>query len=364
MVIRGATRGNGKQLAFYLLGEKENDKVTILDVDNKDQADKGDLIFALSSWSMMGLLTKTDQSLYHAVINPAYGEDAKMTPQDWNKAVDILAEETGFQNQRRAIVLHFKNDRTHAHVVFERYDHEKGTMISNSFNRLAQDRARKRMELEFEHKNTPYRNKSKPELKKEILKIWQQTKDGLEFVELCNKQGYIITKTAQRRAYSIVDSNGISYDLPRQMKGVNTKNVSERLYGLDLPTDREAIKKLRKNMDAKKLDASQEKFIDKIDTQKENEAVKKEQKLFDLVSDFSGNKDEMVSENPITSKAKILGKEVAEFNEQTQNAKDDKVKKIIAESAEAREKIMEDLKQQLLKKWEEDKLKRLRGRGR
>lgn len=363
MVIRGATRGNGKQLAFYLLGEKENDKVTILDVDNKEGADKGDLIFALSSWSMMGLLTKTDQSLYHAVINPAYGEDKKMTSQDWNRAADILAEETGFQNQRRAIVLHFKNDRTHAHVVFERYNHDKGIMIPNSFNRLAQDRARKKMEQEFDHKYTPDRNKSKPELKKEMLTIWQQTHSGTEFVQFCESRGYIITKTAQRRAFSIVDSNGISYDLPRQMKGISTKDVAERLEGLKLPTDREAIKKLRKAMDTKKMNASQEKFIDKIEAHKENEEVKKEQKLFDLVSDFSENRAQIVSENPITSKKRNLSEQVTEFNGQTQNAKGEKVQKSIAEGVVAREKVLEDLKQQLLKKWEDDKLKKARGRS-
>jgi hypothetical protein len=341
MVIRGGTRGNGRQLAYYLLAEKENDKVTVLEVDNKENADKNDLVFALSSWSLMGHLTKTDQSLYHCVINPAYGEDVKMTAEDWNKAADILAKETGFEQQRRAIVLHEKNGRIHAHVVYERYNHEKGIMISNSFNRLAQDRARKEMELVFEHQSTPDRNRYKDKLKKEMLQLWRQNRTGKDFVVACEQKGYTICKTAQRRAYSIVDENGISYDLPRQMKGVNTKEVADKLQGLKLPTDRQAIKELRKKIDNKKLDGKQEVFKDKIAMVQQKRAVEKERKLYDLARDFVAQK-ETVLENGKSKKgeaSKPIAKKKADFreglnilNKDTEVAKDLNRKKAVAYS--------------------------------
>src|SRR5690606_35599391 len=109
--------------------------------------------------SLTSELTKTDKGLYHVQICPAYGEDKLMTDDDWIRAADIMEIETGFVGQKRTIVLHDKKGKLHAHVTWERYDHETGIMKSNKFLRLAQDRARGIIEKEFGHYRTPERNK-------------------------------------------------------------------------------------------------------------------------------------------------------------------------------------------------------------
>ncbi|MCH5716712.1 hypothetical protein MKP07_11125 [Niabella hibiscisoli] len=150
-----------------------------------------------------------------------------MTREDWLRAAEILEEETGFTNQKRIMVMHMKNDRLHMHVAYERYNHEKGIMISNSFSRLAQDRARQRMEVEFEQERTPERNINRPLIKEELTKLWHETHTAQEFVIAVSKKGYAISAGTQR-PYMVIDETGRSFDLVKQLDKVKTKDVRER----------------------------------------------------------------------------------------------------------------------------------------
>ena len=245
MVIRGRTRGNGRQLAAYLLAQGENEYIRILDIAGRDQT-HGELLHrTLLSMSFTSELTKSDKGLYHVQINPAYHEDRRMDREAWIKAADILEKELGLTDQRRVIVLHTKKGRTHAHVVWERYDHDKGIMISDSFSRLAQDRARKEMERVFNQQKTPHRNEQRPEMKKHLTELWHKTKSGKEFIIEAGKAGYVIAAGLQRRPFMVVDSTGRSFDLVRQLDKVKTKDIRERLKGEKLIAEKDAITHMR-----------------------------------------------------------------------------------------------------------------------
>ena len=246
MVIRGRTRGGGVQLAKYLLAQGENEHIAILDVDGRDNANDNQLRMALYGMSVTSELTKSDKGLYHAQINPAYGDDRQMSPDDWLKAADMLSEELGLAEQRRVIVLHTKKGRTHGHVVWERYDHEKKKMISDSFSRLAQDRARLAMEQVFEQTPTPHRNEKRPEMKQFLSDLWKKVPTGAEFVKSAKKFGYAIAAGVQRRPFMVVDDTGRSFDLVRQLDGVKTKEVRERLKNEKLVAEKDAIAQVRK----------------------------------------------------------------------------------------------------------------------
>lgn len=245
MVIRGRTRGNGRQLGDYLLAEAENDNVQILDVDGRLSFTPKQLKDTLLSMSLTSELTRSYKGLYHAQINPAYGED-ELTPEKWFQAADILAGELGLQDQRRVIVLHSKKGRTHAHVVWERFDHEKRKMVSDSFSRLAQDRARQAMEQVFEMKKTPVRNLRRSEMKESLTDLWKRCKTGAEFVKLAKALGYTIAAGVQRRPFMVVDITARSFDLVRQLIDVKTKEVKEKLKGEKLPLEKVAIEQARK----------------------------------------------------------------------------------------------------------------------
>jgi len=248
MVIRGSTRGNGKQLAYYLLAKQENEHIRVLEVNGMLNPDAKDLHLALHSMQLTSELTKSDKGLYHAQINPAIDESKLMDDASWMQATDILAKQLGMENQRRAIVLHTKKGRTHAHVVFERYSTETGRMVNDSFSRLAQDRARKEMEQVFKHKPTPHRNKHRPELKASLSALWHSTGTGAQFLTAARKNGYIIAEGSGRSPYIVVDEFARSYDLTRQLQGVRLKDVRQRLRSLAMPGEKDAIAQARKTL--------------------------------------------------------------------------------------------------------------------
>lgn len=201
--------------------------------------------------SLTSELTKSDKGLFHVQICPPIGADKEMTREDWLRTVEILEQETGFTNQKRALVMHEKNGRMHLHVVFERYDHDKGIMKSDSFSRLALDRSRQRMEIELEQERTPFRNKSQPEMKQYLTGVWQQTKDANDFINTIGKKGYTIA-TGTQRPYMVIDDTGRSFDLTRQLKQVRTKEVRERFKTSKLPIEKEVILSIRKKVSLKK----------------------------------------------------------------------------------------------------------------
>ena len=247
MVIRGNRRGNARQLSHYLLAQKDNEAIRILDIDGKQNPQAEELHRAVYLMGISAELSKSEKGLYHAQINPAIGEDAAMDDEQWLQAGDILGRQLGLTNQRRAIVLHTKKGRTHAHVVWERYDHAKERMVSDSFSRLAQDRARKEMETVFEQQPTPHRNKHRPELKASLSALWHQTGTGAQFVTAARRHHYIISEGSGRSPYMVVDENGRSYDLTRQLNGVKLKDVRQRLRHESLMGEKDAITYMRKS---------------------------------------------------------------------------------------------------------------------
>lgn len=246
MVIRGNSRGNGRQLANYLLDKKDNSRVWILDIDGKEEPQAKDLRHALFDMSVTAELTNGTKGLYHAQINPDEAASQQMTDQDWHLAADILGKHLGYEGQRRAIVMHEKKGRVHAHVVWERYDFEKGILKPDSFNFAAQDKARHEMERLFKQKETPKRNKNQPELKAALTDIWNRSATGQDFIRASNEKGYILAAGTQRHPFMIVDKEARSFDLVRQLKGVRIKEVRQKMRGIDLMNEKQAIEQAKK----------------------------------------------------------------------------------------------------------------------
>lgn len=327
MVIRGAIRGNGKQLAHYLLSGEANERVQIVDVAGRSNATDAYLHQILQSMSLTSELTKSQKGLYHAQINPAYSEDRKMSEKDWLKAADILSNELGLQEQRRVIVLHTKKGRTHAHVVWERYDHKTGKVIANKFSRLAQDRARKEMERVFEQQPTPHRNQHRPELKEALANLWNQTETGKEFVKAVHDNGYLLAEGVPRHPFMVVDENGRSFDLVRQLKGVRIKEVRQRLRHEKLIPEKEAIVLMRQKQDGstdankaehqRDLDKAKRTAIafwdNKQETTLENAEAQSRKRMKDLADSFIQSGREMTEATGQTDSLETKKRRVGEY---------------------------------------------------
>ncbi|GAB3754739.1 relaxase/mobilization nuclease domain-containing protein [Spirosoma pomorum] len=250
MVIKGRSRSNGKQLAAYLLQNKENDRADVLDIRGTARPD--DLRRSLLEMSLTSELSKRGElGLYHAQVNPAIGEDGPMTPEDWLRAADILEQSLGLKGQKRAIVLHEKNGRVHGHVVWQRYDEDAGRFRSDSHNYKKHDQARALIEQELGHTRTPQKAEREPTHKERLTDLWQQHPEGADFVQAAEDAGYYVAQGNARRPFRVVTPDGQSLDLTRQLDGIKTKTVRERLQPIraDLWTEADALQLSKANRD-------------------------------------------------------------------------------------------------------------------
>lgn len=242
MVIKGRSRSNGAQLADYLLNSKGNDRAQVLEVRGTTRPN--DLQRSLVEMSLSSELTKRGKlGLYHAQVNPAIGEDRPMTPADWLRAADILEQHLGFTGQKRAIVLHEKEGRLHGHVVWERYDHDTGKLRADGKNYEKHDKARAEIEQELSHERTPQRSEKEPADKDRLTELWQKNSNGSDFVKAAEQAGYYIAQGNDRRPFRVITPDGQSLDLVRQLDGIKTKEVRDRLQPIrsELLTEGEAV---------------------------------------------------------------------------------------------------------------------------
>lgn len=253
MIIKGKSRGNPKQLATHLLHTEKNERVEILEL----QSGASNLADAFREWQLISQGTQGTRGLYHANIDPA--AHYTMTAAQWARAVDVLERELGLDGQPRAVVLHEKEGRQHIHVVWQRTDIDTMTMVSDSQNYDAHERASLALEKEFGHDIVPgkhaKRDDSQPApiaelnhaewqqaertgidpraFKDQVTAIFHASENGAAFVASLDEHGFIVAN-GDRRDFVIVDPAGEVYSLARQIRGVTAKDL--RAFMADVET--------------------------------------------------------------------------------------------------------------------------------
>ncbi|EHQ29824.1 relaxase/mobilization nuclease domain-containing protein [Mucilaginibacter paludis] len=266
MFVAGKIRGNAPQLGRYFFAPGENERITILHLDGREDATQEEFMDFLYSVELNSELTRSKNSSYHAYINPNPEDttliDRVMTKEEWLRSVEILTEKLEYEDQRHGAVLHdLGNGRVHAHIVYERYNHERGTMATYKDNYKAHDEARDQIEKEFGHKPTPKKNKNRGHHKQTLTEIWNRTNTAGEFMQQAEASGYKIAKGTDR-PFRVVDSDGIGFDLVRKLDGIKTQDVKERFGETELPQEKEAIREMQA--------AKQRRAIDEPDKRKED----------------------------------------------------------------------------------------------
>jgi Relaxase/Mobilisation nuclease domain len=264
MIIKGGSRAGPSQLARHLQRTDTNERVHLLQLDSPT-ASLGE---ALRDWQLLASGTRGSKGLYHVNIDP----DARyaMTEAQWRRSVDVLEKELGLEGQPRAVVLHEKNGRAHIHVVWQRTDIDSMTLVSDSFNYKAHERASLALEQEFGHEIVPgkhaKRNREKqPEIpkaafdhaewqqgersgidprafKEAVTALYEQSDNGKAFQVALEEQGLVLAK-GDRRDFVVVDSQGQIHSLSRQVKGVTAKDLRAFMSDLDrdlLPSTEQA----------------------------------------------------------------------------------------------------------------------------
>ena len=273
MIIKGGSRANAGQLSRYLENQGANDNVEVLELP----AYANDLGQAIGDMERVGAMTRAKKTLYHAQVNPE--TDYSMNASDWHQSADILAKKLGFENQPRVIVLHQKNGRSHAHVVFQRTDTETGRVVSDSWNYLRHEEAARECEQVLGHRRTRSKNRGRSytreedrkakkarrtvkDIRAELTRQYEQAADGTEFRKRLEARGFYLAK-GDRRAFSMVDRYEETYNPARMVKSARTSDLKRLLHDQELP-DQETLRAQIKLENDAKIEAREEQIEEKF----------------------------------------------------------------------------------------------------
>jgi hypothetical protein len=128
MILKGSQRSGARQLAEHLLNDRDNDHVALAELKGFVATD---LRGALAEAHAVSKGTKCRQYLFSLSLNPPKGVEP--TEENLRAAADAAGKRLGLEGQPRALVIHEKEGRRHAHVVWSRIDPETMKAVNLPF---------------------------------------------------------------------------------------------------------------------------------------------------------------------------------------------------------------------------------------
>ncbi len=248
MILKGSQRAGASALADHLMNDRDNDHVTVLEVRGF-VADN--LHGALSEAHAISKATQCTQFMFSLSLNPP--QDHVASEQDFLEAADRAEERLGLNGQPRSIIIHEKEGRRHAHVVWSRIDGDEMKAINlPHFKTKLRDLSR---DLYLDHGwvlpagLATYGNKNPlnftlaewqqakrqgvdpREIKQVFREIWERSDTLKSFSNGLAERGYFIAK-GDRRGFVAVDVNGEIFSLSRLI-GEKAKAVKAKLGSTD-----------------------------------------------------------------------------------------------------------------------------------
>ncbi len=305
MIINGGSRCNGAFFAKHLCNAEMNEHVHLADIKGLAAKNIGQALYEMKA---VASGTRCKNFFYHANMNPR--DDERLTPEQWERAVDALEERLGLEGQARFVVEHEKHGRVHRHVVWSRInvDRMKAIRMDNDF--VKHQAVSRQLEQEFgleqgrsvlgpeaeKGKRPPRRPKpwetfrgqkngvSVEDLKEEVTELWKGADNAEAFVAALQARGYILAR-GDSRAYCIVDRQGDVHSLSRRINGVTTKEVKERLINFD-PSELPHVKEAAAQQEERNAAAKQEE-------ERQQQAIKdEEQRQASLLDEESRRREE------------------------------------------------------------------------
>ncbi len=248
MILKGSQRAGAAQLAAHLLNTRDNDHVHLLDVRGF-VAD--DLTGALREAQAISKATRCRQFLFSLSLNPP--QDQVAGEQDFIDAADRAEQALGLMYQPRAIVIHEKEGRRHAHVVWSRIDASCMKAINlPHFKRRLTGLSRDlfldhgwvlpkglqthggKNPLNFtlaEWQQAKRQDMDPREIKQVFQEAWAASDNLKALSNALAERGYFIAK-GDRRGFVALDIHGHVHALSR-WSGARTKDVTAKLGSPD-----------------------------------------------------------------------------------------------------------------------------------
>lgn len=244
MILKAKERGDGGQLARYLLATRDNEHVELHEVSGFAS---DDLLDAFHEADAIARGTRCKNYLFSMSLNPPEG--AYVETEVFEKTADLIEKKLGLKSQPRAIVFHEKDGRRHAHVVWSRIDSEKMRAINlphyktklrdvsrslyleNGWDmpRGLQDR-RLRDPLNFTREEWQQAKRAgvdPREIKAALQDAWKLSDNRGSFEAVLKERGFWLAK-GDRRGFVALDFRGEVFSLSRYTR-MKTKELAARL---------------------------------------------------------------------------------------------------------------------------------------
>lgn len=253
MILSGSSRSGALDLALHLSNEVDNQKAVLHSLSG---AASDNIYEAFREWEVIADNTNCKKGFYSLSINPDKSQ-RDWSDKEWQHAIDHIEDRLGLSDQPRAIIFHEKigeSDgelRKHCHVVWSRINGRelKAIHMSNDYYHLrtctkelakvfnlqiyyktGKDRIEARKQgYDLSKSQGMNRDIDSVKARKNIItKLWHEHSDKKAFAVAMNQAGYIIAQ-GSRRAFVVVDRDNQIHSLTRQIDGVKTKLVKQRL---------------------------------------------------------------------------------------------------------------------------------------
>lgn len=304
MILKGSQRGGAGNLSAHLLNERDNEHVRVLDLRGF-MADN--LTDALHEAYAVSRGTKCRQFMFSLSLNPP--KQAQVSEAGFEKAADEAEKRLGLNGQPRAIILHEKEGRRHAHVVWSRIRADELKAIELPFFKNKLTNLSRELFLEHEwtlpdglrtHGGRSPLNfslnewqqanrlgRDPREIKDAIRDCWNRSDDAKSLSHALDERGYFLAQ-GDRRGFVVVDTDGEVYSLSRYA-GIRTKEVSAKLgdpHNLPSVADTKAT--------LQRLTTSQaQNFIFSIRRRHADEVAKAKAPLAELKREHAGERDDL-----------------------------------------------------------------------
>ncbi|MGA9764534.1 MAG: relaxase/mobilization nuclease domain-containing protein [Rhodomicrobium sp.] len=262
MIIKGKAAQSTKFWSKHLLRDDTNEKAELREVRGVLAKDLEEALEEMRDVAKGSRCHKN--FMYQANINPR--ADERLTPEQWQHAVDTLEKNLGFEGHQRVVVEHVKEGRQHFHVIWSRIDPDTMRVTDIGGDRYTMRRTAMELEREFELSRTkPVREYDDPRphtlqdkerekrtgvdheaMKRQLTEVWQRTQTGAEFKKEVEAQGYVIAR-GDKVEYALIDPTGGVHSLSRRLEAVKAKDLRERFVDLDrqaLPSVEQARQQL------------------------------------------------------------------------------------------------------------------------
>ncbi|WIY52164.1 relaxase [Devosia sp. YIM 151766] len=244
MILKASQRGGGQDLAAHLMKMDDNEHLSVHELRGFASDNLRDAFREVEAISKG---TKCRQYLFSLSLSPP--ADARVSVDDFEKAIGRIEKHLALEDQPRAIVFHEKEGRRHAHAVWSRIDAD--TMTAKQMSFFKQKLMGVSRELYLEHgwklprglERASERNPTNftlaewqqakrqgidPRwLKSTLQDCWQRSDNSSSFERSISERGFFLAR-GDKRSFVILDHQGEVWSLPR-MLDLKTNEVRQRL---------------------------------------------------------------------------------------------------------------------------------------